>query len=144
MMPSSAGFALGDAVQVRGEGFANLSGEFANDGPYRIVWILRLERQIEANKLMVFLDKLECLCARADLFGDAVQFVIEDVAQALSEDQRKDEILKLWRLLRATDAACRIPYPGFQRFAVRVRYHSPATKAGFTCHPQSEEYSWVF
>jgi len=77
---------------------------------------------------VVLLDKFECLCAGADLFGDAVQFVIEDVAQALSEDQRKDEILKLRRFLCATDAARRIPYPGLQRLAIPVRYHSPATK----------------
>ena len=77
-----------------------------------------LQRQVEADELVVVLDELERLGARADLLGDAVQLVVEDVAQALGEDQREDEVLELGRILRAADAARRIPDPGFERFAV--------------------------
>jgi hypothetical protein len=44
---------------------------------------------------VVGLGELEGLLARADLGGDAVQFVVEDVAEPLGEDQRQDEVLNL-------------------------------------------------
>jgi hypothetical protein len=53
--------------------------------------------------------------AGADLSGDAVQFVVEDVAESLGEDQREDEVLELRRFLRAADAARGVPDPGFER-----------------------------
>ena len=77
---------LGDAVQVRRQALANLAGELADDGPDRVIGVVGLERQVEADELVVLLDELERLRARANLFGDAVQFVIEDVAQPLGED----------------------------------------------------------
>jgi hypothetical protein len=40
---------------------------------------------------VVGFGKLERLPARADLGGDAVQFIIEDVAEALGEDEGEDD-----------------------------------------------------
>lgn len=59
------------------------SREIVQAGQTRVIGILRLERQIEANKLVVPLDKLERLCPGANFFGDAAQLVIEDVTQTL-------------------------------------------------------------
>ena len=76
----------------------------------------RLERQVEADELVVLLDELERLGARADLVGDAVQLIVEDVAEALGEDEREDEVLELRRFLRAADGARGVPDPGFEGF----------------------------
>ncbi len=65
---------------------------------------------------MVFLDELERLLARANFPGDAVQFIVENVAQPLGEDQREDEVLELRGLLRTADGAGSVPYPGFELF----------------------------
>ena len=89
-----------------------------------IVGILRLQRQEEADELLVVLDELERLGPRADFLGDAVQLVVEDIAQPLGEDQREDELLVFRRILRAADGTRRIPDPGFERFiAVAVIRH---------------------
>ena len=101
-------------MQVGREALADLAGELADDGPDRLIGVVGLEGQVEADELVVLLDELERLGARADLLGDAVQLVIEDVAEPLGEDQREDEVLELRRLLRAADAARGIPDPGFQ------------------------------
>ena len=63
---------------------------------------------------MVPFDQLERLGARADLDGDAVQLVIEDIAESLGKDEREDEVLELRRLLRAPDAASGVPNPRFE------------------------------
>lgn len=54
--------------------------------PDRIVRVLGLQRQIETHQLLVVLHQLEGLGARANLLGDAVQLIIEDVAEPLGED----------------------------------------------------------
>jgi hypothetical protein len=41
------------------------------------------------------LHQPECLGPRAYLLGDAVQFIIEDIAEALGENERKDVVLEL-------------------------------------------------
>jgi hypothetical protein len=51
-------------------------------------------------------------------FGDAIEFIVEHIAQALGEDQRQDVILVLRRVLRATDGAGGVPQPLFERFVV--------------------------
>ena len=69
------------------------------------------------------LDQLERLGARADFLGDAVQLVVEDVAEALGEDEREDVVLVLRRILGAADGAGGVPDPGFEGFVVTV-FHS--------------------
>lgn len=60
---------------------------------------------------MVLLDELERLAARTYLMGDAVQFIVEDVAETFGKDQREDEVLELRSLLRPADAARGVPNP---------------------------------
>ena len=74
--------------------------------------------RIEADELLVVLHQLERFGPRADLLGDAVQLIIEDVTQALGEDERKDELLVFRRVLGAADRAGGIPDPGFEGFPV--------------------------
>ena len=76
--------------------------------------ILRLERQVEGDELVILLGELECLRARADLLSDAVQFIVENVTEPLSEDEREDEVLELRCLLRPANAACGVPNPGLE------------------------------
>lgn len=76
---------------------------------------------------MVVLDDLEGLGPRAELFGHAVQLIVEHVAEPFGEDEREDEILKLRGFLRPANAARGIPDPGLQRLAVSV-YHLPLSR----------------
>jgi hypothetical protein len=46
--------------------------------------------------------------------SDTVQLIVEHITQTLGEDERKNEVLKLWSLLRPADAACGIPNPIFE------------------------------
>jgi hypothetical protein len=99
---------------VGGELLADLVGERADDGPHRVVGVSGFEGQVKADEFLVVLHELECLGARADFLRDAVQFVVEDVAEALGEDEREDELLVLGRILRAADGTGGIPNPGFE------------------------------
>src|SRR5439155_8051159 len=81
-----------------------------------VIGILRFERQVKANEPLVVLHELECLGARTDFLRDAIQFVIEDIAQAFGEDERENELLVFGRVLRAANGAGGIPNPGFKRF----------------------------
>ena len=107
---------VGDGAQVRRKLFADLVGQRADDRPDGIVRVLRLQRQVEAHKLLVVLDQLERLGARTDFLGDAVQLVIEYVAEPLGKDEREDEFLVLRSVLRTTDRAGGVPNPGLKRF----------------------------
>ena len=97
-----------------GELLADLVRERADDRPHGIVRVLGFQRQIEAHELFVALHQFECLGARADLLGDAVQFIVKDIAQALREDERKNKLLVLWGVLRAADGTGSVPDPGFE------------------------------
>ncbi len=108
-----------DGAEVSRELFADLICEGANDRPDRIVGIGRLQRQVEADEFFVVLHQLERLGARTDLFGHAVQLVIEHIAQAFGEDERKNVVLELGRILRAANGAGGAPDPRFKRFVVR-------------------------
>lgn len=81
-----------------------------------VVQVLRRERQVETHELLVVLHELECLGARTDFLRDAVQLVVEDIAQALSEDERENELLVFRGVFRATDGTGGIPDPGFEGF----------------------------
>ena len=128
MMPSSAGLGLADVVQVAGERFANFADGLADDGPDGVVRVLRLERQVEADELVVLLDELERLLARADLLGDAIELVVEHVTQPFREDQRQDEVLELRRLLRPANTAGGVPNPRFERLVLW-----PPSRTGAVC-----------
>ena len=71
---------------------------------------------------MVCLNELEGLLPRANLRGNAIYFVIEDVAQALGKDEREDIVLVFWRVLGPADGAGSIPYPGFEGFVFGNRF----------------------
>ena len=104
----------GDGPHVGGDAFADLVGELADDGPDGLLGIVRHQGEVEADELVVGLGELEGLLARADLGGDAVQFVVEDVAEALGEDQREDVVLVFRRVLGPADGAGGVPDPGFE------------------------------
>lgn len=112
-----------DGAEVRGELFADLVRELADDRPDGVVGIGRLQRQVEADEFLVVLHQLERLGARADLFGDTVQLVIENIAEALGEDEREDVILELGRILRAANGTGGGPDPGFEGFVITI-FHS--------------------
>ena len=92
---------IGDGAELRGELLADLVRERADDGPDGGVGVLRFERQKKANEFLVVLHQLERLGTRADLFGDAVQLIIERITKALCENEREDIILELGSILRA-------------------------------------------
>jgi hypothetical protein len=81
---------LGDGPHVGGHALADLVGEHADDRPDRLFGIGGLQRQEEADELVVALRELERLFPLPDLGCDAVQLVIEDIAKALGEDERED------------------------------------------------------
>ena len=105
-------------VRVVGLALGVVSG--ADDRPDGVVGVLRREGQVEADKLLVASDQVEGLGAGADLLGDAVELVVEDVAEALGEDEREDELLVFGCILGAADGAGGVPNPGFEGFAVAV------------------------
>jgi hypothetical protein len=120
---------IGDGAEVGSELFADLVRKLADDRPDCVVGIGRLQRQIETDEFLVALHKFERLGSRADLFGDAVQLVIEHIAEALGEDEREDVVLKLGRIFSATDGTCGIPDPGFERL-VTISFHSGFLASG--------------
>ncbi len=46
--------------------------------------------------------------------------IVKDIGEALEEDQRQDEVLKLGRIGRTPDGACRVPEPGLQGRNIEV------------------------
>ena len=84
--------------------------------------IIRVLRAPAADKkrtsFLSCFDELERLGARADFLGDAVQLIVENIAEPLGEDEREDVVLVLGGVLRAADRAGGVPDPGFERFAV--------------------------
>ena len=100
-----------DGPHVGGYAFADLVRELANDRPDWLFGIVRYEGEIEADELVVGLGELEGLLPRADLCGNAVHFVIEDVAEALGEDERENIVLVFRRVFSPADGAGGIPYP---------------------------------
>lgn len=82
---------------------ADLVGQGANDGPHGIIGVLRFQGQVEAHKLLVVLYQFERLGSGADFLGDAVQLIVENIAESLGKDEREDEFLVLWGILCATD-----------------------------------------
>src|SRR5208337_570472 len=114
--PLEQGICVGDGAQMRRKLFTDLVGQGADGGPDGVVRVLRFQGQVEAHQLLVVLDQFERLRSRANFLRDAVQFVVEHVAEALGEDEGEDEFFVLWGIFRATDRAGRVPNPGFKGF----------------------------
>ena len=106
----------GDGPHVGGDAFADLVRELANDGPDRLFGIVRHEGEVEADELVVGPGELEGILPRADLGGDAIQFIIKDIAKAFGENERQDVVFVFRCVLSPTDGAGGVPYPGFQGF----------------------------
>jgi hypothetical protein len=69
---------------------------------------------------VVGLGELEGLLARADFLRNAVQLVVEDVAEALGEDEGEDVVLVFRCVLGPADGAGGIPDPGFEGFDATI------------------------
>jgi hypothetical protein len=107
---------FGDVTHMRCNTFANFVRNFPDNRPDRIFRIIRLQRQVETHQLVIPFCELKGFVSRTDFHGDAVEFVVENVAQALGENQRQDEILVLGRVLRAANRTGGVPDPGFEGF----------------------------
>ena len=104
--------------------------------------IVRHEGEVEADELVVGLGELEGLLARTDLGGDAVQLVVEDVAQPLGEDQRQDVVLVFGSILGAANGAGGVPDPGFEGFGVGVRRRHGGPFSTRREHSEGLEERW--
>ncbi len=78
----------GDFPEPGGHLLADLAGQLADERPDGLVGVVRHEGQIEADELVVLVYELERLGPRAYFLGDAVDLVVEDVAEPLGKDQR--------------------------------------------------------
>src|SRR5947209_141014 len=67
---------VGNCSQVCRELLADFVGKCANDRPHPVVRIARLERQVEAHKLLVVFHEPKRLGPRADLLRDPVDLVV--------------------------------------------------------------------
>ena len=112
----SSGFSLAIVAHVGGELSPILSASLRMTDQTGCFRVIRHQWQVEAHQLVVAPCELEGLLARADFRGDAVQLVIEDVAQALGEDERQDEVLVFGRILGPANGAGGVPDPGFEGF----------------------------
>src|SRR5262249_17464756 len=71
---------VGDRSEVSRELFADFVRKCADDRPYPVVGVTRLERQVEPHELLVVLNEPKRLGPRADLLRDPVDLVVEYVA----------------------------------------------------------------
>ena len=76
---------------------------------------LGLERQVEADELVVLLDELERLGAEPTSLGDAVQLIVETSQSRLVKISGRMKSLNFGASLRAADAARGIPNPRLER-----------------------------
>ena len=111
---------LSDRSHVCGDALANFIRKLADKRPNGLFHIVRNEGEIKANKLMVRLDELKGLLARADFFRNTVYLVIKDIAKAFSENERKNVVLVFRRILGSANRAGCIPYSGFERLVFRL------------------------
>ena len=111
-----------DSPHMGGDAFTNLIRKLTNDRPDRLFGIIRFKGEVKADKFMVCINELEGLLPRANLHGNTIHFVIEDVAQALGEDEGEDIILVFCCVLGPAYGAGSIPYPGFEGFVFGNRF----------------------
>ena len=88
-----------DGPHVGGDGFADLVRQLADDRPDWILDIFRPQWQKKPHQFVIRTHKFEGVPTRADLCGDAIQLVIEHVAEAFGEDEGEDIVFVLRRVL---------------------------------------------
>jgi hypothetical protein len=76
--------------------------------------------QVKTYQLVVAFGELESLLARIDLFGHAVDLIIENITQSFGEYQRQNEVLVLGCVFSSSHGTGHIPDPGFERFVISV------------------------
>ena len=122
----------GDGPHVGSDGFTDLVRQLADDRPDWILNIFRLQWQIKPHQFVICTHKLERLLSRAHLLGDAIQLVIEHVAEALGEDEGEDIVFVLRRVLGPANGAGGVPDPGFEGFRRQVFGHEIEWSAGIS------------
>ena len=110
----------GDGTHVGSDTFTDPVRQLADDRPDWLLGIVGDKRKIETNQLVVSPRKLECLLAQTDLSGNAVQLVVEDIAEALGKNKRENVVLVFRRILGTTNRTGSLPDPRFQGFPVTV------------------------
>jgi len=65
--------------------------------------------------------------------GNAVDLIIENVAEPFGEDERKDELLVFRRVLGAADGTGSVPDPRFERFTVLLELVHRSNQSFFAC-----------
>jgi hypothetical protein len=63
---------------------------------------------------VIGLHELERFLARAHFLGDPVQLIVENIAEALGENERQDVVLLFRGILCPTNRAGCVPDPGFK------------------------------
>jgi hypothetical protein len=116
--PFKQGVGVGDGAQVGGELLADHVGKFADDGPDGVIRVLGLQREVKAHEFFVVLHKYKGFSPAADFLGNAVQFVIENIAKTLCEDERKNKVLIFSGIFGAADGTGSVPDPGLEGFTV--------------------------
>ena len=123
IMPERSGFSLATARKCVVRFIADFIREFTDDRPNGLFYIVRLKRDIKSDKFFIMRDKLEGLFARTDFLGDAVDFIVINIAQAFYEYERENEIFVFRRVDCAMNAARGVPYPRFHRLIFRAICH---------------------
>jgi hypothetical protein len=122
----------GDGAEVGGQEFADLVGELADDRPD---WLFRVSGEDGQEKTYQFgicLHQGEGVLAGTDFLGNAVEFVVKDVAEAFGRDEGEDVVLVFRCVLGSADGAGGCPDPGFEGFVVRIgRFERINCRHGF-------------
>src|SRR5262249_32756092 len=99
---------LGHGADGVGQVLADLGGLLADVGPPGV------GRDVEAGELVVLLDELRGRARVAEVLGEVGQLIVENVGQALEEDEWEDVVLELGGVERPADDAGGLPEPRLQ------------------------------
>jgi len=122
--PFEQRISVGDSPEVAGELLPDFLRKGSDDGPDRLIGILRLQWKVKPDELLVMLDELKGLGPRADLLGDTVQLIVKNIAEAFGKDEREDELLIFRRILSPADGTGSVPDPAFQGFTIFLISHN--------------------
>ena len=106
--PRQFGVLARDGAHRVGERLAQPGGQFGQVAP------AGGRRQVEAHQVVVVLDQPLGGRAAAELVAQAGDLVVEDVGQALEEDEGQDVVLELGCIHRSADLAGGFPQPGLE------------------------------
>ena len=73
-----------------------------------------LRRNVEPDQGVVLVDDLLRCVEVADFICDPLNLIVEDVREALEEDQGEDVVLELWSVERSPNLARCVPEPHFK------------------------------